>query len=167
MGFEPPPTPDEVFANNLRSERGSRGWSRKRLAQEASVFASEQWSEWRIIDLEGARTGSPPAAPRWHEVISLSLAMACPIWDLVIPSGGDDEILIYERQSEDGESTDRLIFSTEDLVRALTGALPETGITHEAVRQAMRANTDHQATDDLLERFGALEQELRKFMQQK
>jgi hypothetical protein len=78
-------TLDQVVAQNLKRLRADRDWSRNKLASELSSASGSEWSEWRIIDLEGARTGHPPASARWAEIVALCLVFDVTIWELVLP----------------------------------------------------------------------------------
>ena len=58
------------------------------LAENLRTVSADEWPQWRIIDLEGARTGKPPASVRWKELVALCLALEVPLWELALPEKG-------------------------------------------------------------------------------
>jgi hypothetical protein len=90
----------EVVAKNLRRLRDDREWTREDLVKVLAAAPGPDWSEWRIIDLEGARTGHPPAAARWSELVALTIAMDVTLWDLVLPVDPSENVRVVEATQE-------------------------------------------------------------------
>jgi hypothetical protein len=80
------PTVDDVVARNLRRIRESHGLSRKGLAKQLNEVAGSGWTEWRIIDLEGARSPNKPPSPiTWAEIVSLAFVLDVTVFEFVMP----------------------------------------------------------------------------------
>lgn len=91
---------DDVVAKNLRRLRDDREWTREDLVKVLAAAPGPDWSEWRIIDLEGARTGHPPAAARWSELVALCMAMDVTLWDLVLPADSSEKVRVVDSVQE-------------------------------------------------------------------
>lgn len=80
------PTVNDVVARNLRRIRESQGLSRKGLANQLNEVAGGSWSEWRIIDLEGARSPNKPPSPiTWAEIVNLAFVLDVTVFEIVMP----------------------------------------------------------------------------------
>ena len=101
-------TIDETVAENLRRTREDRHYTIPELAAKASEISGVEWSKWRIIDLEGARSvKKPPAAAKWSDLVTLALALKVTIYDLVLPANDVRKVIIAQaKQTEHGEIPD-------------------------------------------------------------
>jgi hypothetical protein len=110
-------SPDEVVATNIRRLRDSMNLSRVQLARKMSDLTGDEWSSWRLIDLEGARSSDQPPRPsRWHELISLALAFDVTVFELVLPQDADTRTQVSHQ-------------STQVVLRPATGRTSEVGST--------------------------------------
>ena len=92
------PTIDEVVAHNLRSLREGRGLSRPGLAKQLNATSGGGWNEWRIIDLEGARSPNRPPRPiTWPEIVALSFTLDVTMFEIVLPSDIESAVEISSR----------------------------------------------------------------------
>jgi hypothetical protein len=80
------PTVNDVVASNLRTLRESRGLSRSGLVKQLNEVAGDDWTQWRIIDLEGARSPNKPPSPiTWAEIVSLTFVLDVTVFEIVMP----------------------------------------------------------------------------------
>jgi hypothetical protein len=79
-------TPDRVVSDNIKKLRDDRNLSRSALAGLLSDNTGTEWSRWRIIDLEGARTADQvPRPATWSEIVALAIVFDVTVFDLVLP----------------------------------------------------------------------------------
>jgi hypothetical protein len=92
-------TPDEVVADNIRKLRDERDLSRVALARLLSDSIGTDWSRWRIIDLEGARSADQvPRPATWSEIIALAVVFDVTVFDLVLPNKDAEVVISTHRE---------------------------------------------------------------------
>jgi hypothetical protein len=103
-------TPDQVVATNIKKLRTGlqRDWSRARLAGELTNSTGTEWSRWRIIDLEGARTADQEPRPAtWTEIIALAIVFGVTVFDLVLPTGNEEVVIRKYQEPMNGNHEGR------------------------------------------------------------
>lgn len=85
-------TVDEIVAVNLRALREKAGLTREQLARRVDKKATDSWTKWRILDLEGGRDRARKVL--WSDLILLSRALKVTIFELVLPP--DDRFAVFE-----------------------------------------------------------------------
>jgi transcriptional regulator with XRE-family HTH domain len=135
-------TLDQVVARNLRRLREGRRWSRRALAEKLTMASDHEWATSRIIDLEGGRTGKPPASVQWRELVTLCLVFGVELWDVVLPESG--ELVITAGGKKDGSGQfvgNRHVLDAFHLAEILSGMPAEVFASEEqrAVARTMLA----------------------------
>jgi hypothetical protein len=157
---------DQVVAKNLRRLRDDREWTREDLVKALAPAPGPDWSEWRIIDLEGARTGHPPAAARWSELVALCMAMDVTLWDLVLPADSSEKVRVVDSVQEfEIRGKPSAQQSVRDIGRFQLGerlsGLPEIVFTEDGAREAREALTPEQIT---MHQIAERQEEIEKLM---
>jgi hypothetical protein len=139
-------TIDQVVAKNLRRLRDDRGWTREVFAKRLRLEAGIDLPTWRIVDLEGARTGHPPATVRWIELVALCITLDVTLWDLVLPVDPERKVRVA-RPTQEVEARGKKLAqqSVKDIGRyqfgGLLSGLPAIAFTEEGAATAKRALT--------------------------
>jgi len=136
--YTPPRTTDEVVAENLRRLRDERNLTRDALAAQLTENSDDEWSRWKIVDLEGARskkTKKPPRPATWADLVALALALEVTIFDPVLPDAGDTQVIVSHRSE-----TEQSKFPDDDSVPEELRGKPKTrtiGYNHRSDRDEM------------------------------
>lgn len=95
---------NETVASNLRHLREKLGLSRPALAEQLTQRTGEPWSQWRVIDLEGARSATvPPRPATWPELVALALELKVKVFDLVLPPEDGPPVNVWSTAGESVE----------------------------------------------------------------
>jgi hypothetical protein len=132
-------TLDQVFANNLRLLREGRGWSRRMLTEKLAIASDRPWPVSKIIDLEGGRTGKPPASVQWRDLVTLCLVFGVPLWDLVLPKPGEAVIVAGGKTDEFGLGYGNRFHADAPLLAEILSAMPGRVFTDEEYMASAKA----------------------------
>lgn len=156
---------DEVVAKNLRRIRDRKGWSRKKLAELAAMASADEWPEWRIIDLEGARSGRPPSSAKWPELVTLSYVLDVTLWELVLPEPGVQAVVNPIPPDEYGVKVGNEYGVSRSLLAERLSGLPARLFEDEtALRDAKELLTDRNLSlAFILSQQEKLDREIKKF----
>ena len=110
-------TPDEAISDNLKRLREEAGLSVANLAESLSV------SNQTIYNYERTRAGRKQHRFTWTELLALSRALGCSIFELVAGSAGDVERLLTGGDELEGMRRE----AAREAENAIKAALAEMG----------------------------------------
>lgn len=123
------------------------------------------WNEWRVIDLEVGRSGKPPSAVSWHELVTLCIVFDVLLWDLVLPADDREIVLSKDPLAADGFTEPYTNFVGRRELGEIVSGIPGQYVADpEAMKKFKQMfNKDNLAVAEILDRSRDLQRSLDHF----